>query len=515
MRNITLRLLSALVLGLMLIAFVLFPGVTSWALAETVYCVNQSGSGSAAVCAGGYYSTVQSAIDAASSGDSIRIADGTYFAPSGTVAAIAKQLNLFGGYGQSCSDSDFDPVLYHSVLDGQGSGSVISITNAISVELHFLTLTHGNGQGNCPLFGGGCGGGIFSTGGNLLVANSIITDNVAAKTGAGAGGGIGVLATGYTVEIQASSIISNTASVSATSATQYGYGGGVYINGGTVLLQNNAIQNNIGSVYYSGSGGIELQNITQAGIFTNTITGNHGNANKNWWSGGGGLTVEWSTSISVTGNHIENNWAGLDAGLGGGIYVQTSDVYLARNIIINNVSGPINGDGGGVYLQGQSPITISNNIIAHNIAPGFGGGVYVKNNRSSTTLANNTIADNGNTGIEASLYVTLTLINNLIINHTTGITTSPPATVTLNADHNLFWNIEDPLVGSNPILAAPQTSPDYHLYDSSPAVDAGLTVLWVTIDLDGVKRPVGGAYDIGAYEGSQPRKIFLPLILKN
>jgi uncharacterized protein YjdB len=41
---------------------------------------------------------------------------------------------------------------------------------------------------------------------------------------------------------------------------------------------------------------------------------------------------------------------------------------------------------------------------------------------------------------------------------------------------------------------------DFHLAVGSPAVDAGITVLSVLKDLDGVLRPLGLGYDIGAYE---------------
>jgi hypothetical protein len=41
---------------------------------------------------------------------------------------------------------------------------------------------------------------------------------------------------------------------------------------------------------------------------------------------------------------------------------------------------------------------------------------------------------------------------------------------------------------------------DYHLAAGSPALNAGERLEEVTIDRDGVERPQGGGYDIGAYE---------------
>ncbi len=43
---------------------------------------------------------------------------------------------------------------------------------------------------------------------------------------------------------------------------------------------------------------------------------------------------------------------------------------------------------------------------------------------------------------------------------------------------------------------------DYHPRDGSPLLDAGETLAEVPTDLEGTPRPVGPAYDIGAYEGT-------------
>ena len=41
---------------------------------------------------------------------------------------------------------------------------------------------------------------------------------------------------------------------------------------------------------------------------------------------------------------------------------------------------------------------------------------------------------------------------------------------------------------------------DFHVQSASSAINAGITVSMVTADFDGIGRPQGGAYDIGAYE---------------
>ena len=73
----------------------------------------------------------------------------------------------------------------------------------------------------------------------------------------------------------------------------------------------------------------------------------------------------------------------------------------------------------------------------------------------------------------------------------------------------------DPITGSNAILSDPRLAPNYHLRTGSPAIDQGLTVPWLTSDLDGNPR-TPGAYDIGAFEGEEVwYDIYLPLVVKN
>jgi hypothetical protein len=50
---------------------------------------------------------------------------------------------------------------------------------------------------------------------------------------------------------------------------------------------------------------------------------------------------------------------------------------------------------------------------------------------------------------------------------------------------------------TDPRFASPS---DFRLQGSSPALDAGVTIPQVPHDADGVRRPQGKAYDLGAYE---------------
>jgi hypothetical protein len=507
----------ATLLGIALAALVLCLGMASPVYADPgIHCVNQSGSGcNMGVCGGGCYASVQDAVNAASGGHEIRIAGGAYTSAVGTVAAITKPLMLAGGFTPGLDGHD--PGTYRTVLDAQWGGSVISITNAGDVLLEFLTLTHGDGTGNCGARG--CGGGIYATGTSLHMGTCVITDNVASTSGGvrGDGGGLYAYAMNHRVDIWDSQILSNTANADPSSSN-YSYGGGIYIQYGLASLAESQIMDNVGSTAGTGGygGGIFLYGLTHADVLTNVIRGNRGAVGAGRSGGGGGLWLLGSVAY-VANNRIESNWTNPDhAGDGGGVEISDSEVHLARNTIISNATGTGGyfRPGGGVFVRSSKPVTLSNNLIVHNAASD-GGGVFLTSfvPTCQALLVNNTIADNGS-GVEAQWHADVTLTNNLIAGHATGLNTMTPFTGTITADHNLFWNTSEPITGTGAILEDPLLTTDYHLGEGSPAIDAGLAIPWLKVDLEGAPRPQGSSYDIGAYEETR-WAIYLPLVVRN
>jgi hypothetical protein len=476
-------------------------------------CVNATGTGcDPGTCGGGCYASLQAAVNAAANGNEIRVAGGTY-AAGGTVAVITKELRVFGGYTPDLSG--FDPDMYHTVLDAQWGGSVISITNAGDVMLMHLTLTHGDGTGNCYSTVG-CGGGIYVQDSILHVGGCVITNNVGSTVGGGWGGGLYALDSD--VEMWGSLIVSNTASTDP-STTYTAYGGGVNVSLSTgahsASLRENQLLDNVGNVSAKGrGGGIYLSGLSNAEVVTNTIRGNRAttyNATSGW---GGGLYIEDCSGVYVAGNRIENNVTHPNpsyGGYGGGVYIYGSDADLTRNTIVSNTTS----QGGGVFIRSEQPVTLSNNLIARN-GP-YGGGVHVTEyytpSFSRAILVNNTIADNGGTGVTVNYYGFVTLTNNIVAGHATGLNTPSPFSGTISATTNLFWNVLDPITGTNGIWQDPWLMGNYHPREGSPALDAGLTIPWLTTDLDGVPRPKNGVYDIGAFEGAW-WEVFLPLVLR-
>ncbi len=502
----------ATLLGVTLALALMWLGAATLVRADpNVRCVNQTGTGCGGVC-GFCYASIQAAIDTAVAGNEIRMAGSVYTSTAGTVAAITKELRIVGGYAPDLSS--FDPGVYLTVLDAQWGGSVVSITDAGDVMLLNLTLTHGDGTGNC-FSTLGCGGGIYVQDTILHVGHCVITNNVGSMVSGGQGGGLYARDSG--VEIWGSVIVSNTASTDL-STTSGAHGGGIYVSGAHgASLRENQFLDNVGHVSAQGrGGGIYLNGLTGVEVLTNTIRGNKatlGNATGGW---GGGLDIEVCSGVYVAGNRIENNVTHPNSaysGYGGGVYIYGSDAHLARNTIIGNITS----QGGGVFIRSEQPVTLSNNLIALN-GP-YGGGVqvteYYTPSVSRAFLVNNTIADNGGSGVVASFYAVVTLTNNIVAGHATGLDTWTPFSGTISATTNLFWNTADPITGTNAVLANPLLTTDHHLLRGSPALNAGLTIPWLTTDLEGHPRPQDGKYDIGAFEGAVGHQIYLPVVLRN
>jgi hypothetical protein len=525
------RILLAGLAGVALVLlFLCLNGATPARAGTNIHCVNTSGTGCGVGCGGGCYSSVQAAVNAATDGHEIHIAGGTYYGPgAGTVAVIAKGLLIRGGYDAACSGHD--PDMYETVLDAQWGGSVVSVTNATDVVLLNLTLTRGDATGNCSQ--GGCGGGIFACGSNLQVGACVITNNVALTAGSGDYGyGGGICVQGGGADIWGSQVVSNVASTSSD-PTGYGYGGGIaaFLDFNGVTLRENQIRDNLGAMHRGGNGGgVYLWSVMGADVLTNVIRGNRGTIAAGQDSCGAGIYIITSSRITVAGNHIEGNSANPGSngsGQGGGVYIRMADVNLTRNTIVGNSTGQSASSwrlGGGVAAYSAGPLTLTNNLIALNDSGSAGGGgLYVDWESTPPVrvlLVNNTIADNGThaaaAGIRVDDDVALVMTNTIVAGHTVGLTNTNPASSAISADTNLFWNTSDPITGAGGTRQDPLLLSSYRLSEGSPALDAALTISWLTVDLDGNPRPEPGGsdYDIGAFEGAR-WEVYLPLVLKN
>jgi parallel beta-helix repeat protein len=281
-------------------------------------------------------------------------------------------------------------------------------------------------------------------------------------------------------------------------------GGGIYMYGSSPTVTNCTITGNhftvVGYRMDGLGGGIYMSNSSPT-ITNCTITGNYITATDYGISvcGGGIYIVDSSsptiTKCTITGNHATNTILGKSyAGMGGGIYCNSSSLSITNCTIINNKA---NGFGGGINSV-FSTLSITNCTINGNISFSYGGGIYVLSSSvfiTNTILWDNTAAIGNEISIEGSSMVDLTFsdINTEDIEGVGSWTGSD----NINADP-LFVDNTNP----DPLLR------DYHLKVGSPCIDKGDdgSVSGATIptdDIDGNIRPTAGTrVDIGSDETS-------------
>jgi hypothetical protein len=192
-----------------------------------------------------------------------------------------------------------------------------------------------------------------------------------------------------------------------------------------------------------------------------------------------------------------------------GIVMTTVDpsmgpVELYNNIIYNAGTGPSNAENSGawmcIYVLGGDP-------------DGYGPGSGI------IDVYNNTLYDCGNwtnppySQSEGMLLwanqgngnKSLRLRNNIVYASTVSPYCADTVCSGIVGTNNIFYGngpapIADNLNADPKLKNLSVTSPDFHLQAGSPAIDAGLTIPGFATDFDGIARPQGSAFDIGAYE---------------
>jgi len=193
---------------------------------------------------------------------------------------------------------------------------------------------------------------------------------------------------------------------------------------------------------------------------------------------------------------------------------------IVRASTIDQNSG---NDGGGLYSRGAADL-INVTVSGNRAISGFGGGVGSQGSMRllQATLTSN-VAANGGAGIDNDGGAT---VSNTIVAKNTGGECSGRAL--FSSGGNLVGEagcleasrLVSDLVGVDPQLGtlADNGGPTrtHAIYYASPAANQGidLSSLGIVIDQRGMGRPVGGRYDIGAFEAAVPVAPFItPLLL--
>ncbi len=260
------------------------------------------------------YSTIQAAIDAASGGDEVLVAQGSYYE---NIAMKGKNITL------RSLDPDDPLVVENTVIDGDENGAVVTFsgTEVATCVIDGFTLTRGYEVSG--------GGGIDGQGTLATISNNIIKDNSSYDSGAGI--------------VSCDGVIENN---TITNNTSYNYNcGGLYACDGHI--RNNNIARNEGQ-----TGGLSYCD----GIIEHNIISH----NTGYF---GGI---YECEALILENQITHN-TGYDVGGISGYYMSGCYGDIRRNVISGNVSS--NGIGGIYKYHG----VIDNNIVAFNQGDSSGG----------------------------------------------------------------------------------------------------------------------------------------------
>jgi CSLREA domain-containing protein len=371
-----------------------------------------------------------------------------------------------------------------------------------SIPWIYRNTIYGHNASASSLAYPGYGGGIFCYQSAPVIAENVITNNVA-YTGTdktGYGGGIALLNCDEAL-IGSNTVVSNTANTAGQ-----GKGGGIYIeDSNDVGVRANRVLNNVATTtsgrYWGWGGGIAVSGGSGT-IEDNEIASNQA---RSAGGGHGGGLYQWYGSTTFRRNRVTGNYGSSAVDLG------YSESLFESNQVVGNLARY-----GVAIVYSPGPVLV-NNIIA--------GSQYAVQafataaNPLTAKLFHNTLVGTGDgRGVTAeSGYVTMALVNNIVVSHAIGISNTYPASSTISADHTLFWgNASNGIVGTNPVYGDPRflnpAGGNYHLGPGSAAIDAGVTEPTVHTDIDGDPRPIGAGYDIGADEA---RFVYLPLVLRN
>ncbi len=468
------------------------------------------------------YHDLTSALAAASTGDEIWIAQGTYVpgANRTDTFALVDGVSLLGGFANGDLLLDRDPASKQTILSGEigvagdptdNSYNVVAATAGVSTAtLDGVTIADGNADGATPqTFHGG---GVYVDAGLVTLRDVVVRDNDASVGGPG----VTVRGTsGAAVEIVDSRIRDNDGpfaalfvdvgeSMAIRDAELSGNGGGAVLAQGTLEVVGTSIIDNGGT---SSGGAVGISGAT-ASIVNTTIMGNLGGPGAGMSvrprSGPFGSDAEVDlANVLIANNHTSaTNGGGLylagstNGGIDRYVTVEATNVTLAENASVfccPNSGGDEIFASTELNLAGTDPLVsagFDNSIVwnTRELAPGIPSLPFLPSDRLPIAWRNSLVVTSGGSGA--------------------GWNTD------LGGDGG--GNIDDDPDFLFPGLGI-RTDTNYRLLADSPALGAGAnaflpsdvldvdgdldTVETLPLDLDGEARIQGPTVDMGAFEG--------------
>jgi hypothetical protein len=197
--------------------------------------------------------------------------------------------------------------------------------------------------------------------------------------------------------------------------------------------------------------------------------------------GSGVMTEPGSARISILRNRVHDNvdLRNCNGWQAHGLYIEGSDHVVANNLVYDQPEGW----GIQAYPSGAGS-RFSENTLVDNALGGFVLSY-------EAMIVNNVVAFNGGFGVTRSGtgQGACRIATNVIFgNASGGVESGFPSSCTISGN-----------TAADPLLVN-QAGNDFHLQAGSPAVDAADLLFAYSPDADDLLRPIGGGFDIGAYE---------------
>jgi MYXO-CTERM domain-containing protein len=303
------------------------------------------------VSASGTYTTIQSAVTAASDGDTISISAGTYIE---CVDLGGLDLILIGAStssttvdGGGCSAGAF------SMTGGETAEiSDLTITNsgysAVVVESSFLTLDNVVIESSGSVSFGRDGGAIFADSSYIEITDSVFDSNG-----------------GY-------------------------YGGAIALESASALVVDDVtFTDNLGQF----GAGISLKDASSADITNTTFEG--GLVSVTGYGKGGAIYSYYDVEVTIDSSTFTDNDAATFGGAismeSGGSLVITSSIFDS-NEILTSLAAP--SSGGAIYTYDLDEMSISDSEFTDNVGYFYGGAVFANNMNDETEISDSIFSGN-------------------------------------------------------------------------------------------------------------------------
>lgn len=314
-------------------------------------------------------------------------------------------------------------------IDAESSSRIFQIDPNFSLTLINVTLINGGGIGN--------GSHIYNNGGSLTIINSTLSNGNAWD----GGGSIYVKSSGN-LSIIGSKFVNNYAYIGGSiyaldfgflnisdcifknnSIGEWGDGGAIFAqNGLDINISDSNFSNNSayrGGALFSNNVNLSIINHTNfnnnsvhtlygegGGIFiesSNVFIDNSIFSNNNASNNGGAIYVNWGVNLNLSNSNFTYNWAKY----GGGIFLNIP----SPNITICKFSNNHAEDGGGGIYVNNGGIYLSDSFFDKNTASNNGGAIFInenaKSNINKTNFTNNTASYGGGIFINNKGYLTI------------------------------------------------------------------------------------------------------------